>query len=258
MASPPRIRHDSLLARRNPRAKLLGFFLLLPSLMQHPGANPGWWLALALLLTALLLANLHPRDLLRQWWRLRWFVLSLLLLHGLLTTGQPLWEGGPPWPTRYGLQEGLLQSLRLLVLATMAWILTRVTSSWELLSAFESLDRLCRRLGFSIRRGLALIGFTLQRFPFLFSEAHTIVALFRQRCGTGSRRMDARLERLVRSADALLTRLFGDIPRQEEALRARGFGPGLPLLCIMNQPWRQGDTLLVLLPIAVWALQGLP
>ncbi|MBF0589437.1 MAG: hypothetical protein HQL53_09925, partial [Magnetococcales bacterium] len=207
----------SLLARRDPRAKLLAFFLLLPPLMSHPAGSRSWLLGILLLLAALAVASLHPRDLMRQWFRLRWFMVTLMLLHSCLTPGRPLWEGAPIWLTHEGLVEGVMQCIRLAALAGLAWILTRVTSSWELLTAFDALDRLLGRMGFSIGRSLARVGFTLERLPFLFREAQQILETLQLRVGPPpTRHLLARMFHLIRTADALLTRLFRDLPPPQE------------------------------------------
>ncbi|MGD8498408.1 MAG: hypothetical protein PVG82_05850 [Chromatiales bacterium] len=60
--------------------------------------------------------------------RLKWLLLSILLIYGWLTPGLPIWEDlGGLSPTRQGLTEGLLRALNLaVILAGVHWLLAQL------------------------------------------------------------------------------------------------------------------------------------
>ncbi len=117
-----------------------------------------------LLCGALLLATAYlatsPRlfpPAIRMLTRLRWFLLSLLIVYGWFTPGDPLFgaEGArfsALWPSREGLEEGLLRAALLAAIVAGANLLLRTTSRDQMLLAV-----------YGLARPLALIGISRER-----------------------------------------------------------------------------------------------
>lgn len=79
-------------------------------------------------------------------YRMRWFLLSLFIVYGWFTPGQPLVgsEGArfaELWPTREGALAGLLRAALLMAIVAGANLLLRTTSREELLAAVYGLSR---------------------------------------------------------------------------------------------------------------------
>lgn len=90
-------------------------------------------------------------------YRMRWFLLSLFIVYGWFTPGQPLVgsEGArfaELWPTREGAQAGLLRAALLMAIVAGANLLLRTTSRDELLVAVYGLARPLAWCGISRER----------------------------------------------------------------------------------------------------------
>lgn len=113
----------------------------------------------ALLLIAAYVAT-SPRHLspaVRMLSRLRWFLLSLLIVYGWFTPGNPLFgaEGGrfaAMWPSREGLMEGLLRAALLAAIVAGANLLLRTTAREQMLLAVYGLTRPLALFGVSRER----------------------------------------------------------------------------------------------------------
>lgn len=143
----------------------------------HPAAQIVIWGALALLLQhmrplvlllscAILFAlSLHMNAalLLRLLRRTRWILLSLLLIYAYTTPGAGLWADlGAASPTREGLQEGVLQLVRLLgVLSSLAILLVLLPLP-RLISGLYTLAYPLRWLGVARERIAVRLALTLE------------------------------------------------------------------------------------------------
>jgi energy-coupling factor transport system permease protein len=79
-------------------------------------------------------------------YRMRWFLLSLFIVYGWFTPGQPLVGGegarfAELWPSREGALAGLLRAALLMAIVAGANLLLRTTSREELLVAVYGLAR---------------------------------------------------------------------------------------------------------------------
>ncbi|MBF0135428.1 MAG: energy-coupling factor transporter transmembrane protein EcfT [Magnetococcus sp. DMHC-1] len=238
-----------VLAECHPRAKLGAFFLLLLFQAVRPVGSLCWWLVAAMVAAAWPWAGLRGRDAVRVVWRLRWFLVLLILFHGLLTPGEALWENSDLL-TWEGLQGGAQQTGRLLLLAAASWLLMATTSPSQLLAIWPD-----RQHGLPTKaagpakpihgfeRGLSVIAYALGRVPRLLYLARNLRGMLRLRLGeTGP----------ILGGRALLLRVLREMDHQEEALRSRGFGASLPTVRQASPPWNKGDTLLILLTVFPW------
>ncbi|MCL4316252.1 MAG: hypothetical protein M1527_05325 [Gammaproteobacteria bacterium] len=101
------------------------------------------------------LANVPLRTGLAALKRLRWLLVSLILLHLAFTPGVPLFPGLFSIPTQEGIEEGLLRASLLALLMLAAHLLIQSTPREALLAALLWLSAPLARLGFA-REQLAL------------------------------------------------------------------------------------------------------
>ncbi|MBF0455806.1 MAG: energy-coupling factor transporter transmembrane protein EcfT [Magnetococcales bacterium] len=254
MTKSPKV--DPFLVRCDPRTKLVAFFLLAPLLLTRPVTTPGGWVAILVVLVATVAAKMDLSYLFRQLWRLKWLFIVLVVFHGVLTPGEPLWPA-VQGISREGLLAGLVYSTRLILMVCLAWILIQTTPATQLVAG------LGRLLGFLDQivpwhRGLSLLAYTLGRIPLLLHEAGRIKDDLACRLGhPGQQGVVQRLHRMALAGEALLFRLLHSAHAQEEALRLRGISHGLlPLPPLASRlGWRDGAVLLFsVLAVAVGVL----
>ncbi|MBF0099120.1 MAG: hypothetical protein HQM04_06170 [Magnetococcales bacterium] len=240
----------------DPRAKLLTLLLLAPLLYRYPMLSWGW-LGSLFMLFFILNSNVKQEvpALFRQWWRLRWLIVTLLLLHGLLTPGEPIWSW-LPWLSWQGVREGGQQLLRLLLLIAFAWLLVRSTTPLQWVIGLYRLFGFFQRFGVPVQQGCALLAFALGSMPALMQEARHIQEEGRLRYSGGTERMTQRLQRVAEQGQALLLRLLQRAYAQEESLHLRGFAHGLPFVILHHPRWHWRDTLLLGWPVFLWIVQG--
>ena len=244
---------DSFLARCDPRTKLIVLFVFMPLFLTQPVAVWGW--GMAILLVVWLLQS-GPKvfllSLLRQLWRLRWLFVSLLLLHGLLTPGRPVWNG---WTmlTWEGLREGMQQTLRLVMLVSLAWTLVRTTTPLQWVVGLYRLLGGLERLGLPVKQWFSIVAFALGRIPCLIQEARRVGEDLDLRLArTTSSRWQTRLQRTACGGEALLFRLLAMAHGQEESLTVRGMAQGLPFVTLQSTPLGWRDLVLLALPTAIF------
>ena len=98
--------------------------------------------------------------------RLRWLLISLLLVYGWFTPGVAQWPAlGAVSPTREGLSEGLLRGASLLLIALAAQLLMLATPRPQLLAALYWLARPLRIIGVSRERLAVRLSLTLEAVP---------------------------------------------------------------------------------------------
>ncbi|MBF0340134.1 MAG: hypothetical protein HQL95_04120 [Magnetococcales bacterium] len=238
--------------RHDARYTLLAFGFLLPVLMSAPLSTLTWWSGCALVGVAVRTASLPWRWIGHGLMRLRWLFLAMLLTHGLMTPGEFLWPA-LPLLTREGVLAGVQQSLRLVLLAVLAWSLGRITTPMELVGALDFFLGWLERWRMPIRRGLALLGFCLTGLSRFKEQVERVregmtIRLGQEKTPT---RPGTRLERLAFAAGALLTGLLWDLRRREEGLRMRGFDAGLPAV-VWSHTGEGHDWLLPLPSLALW------
>jgi energy-coupling factor transporter transmembrane protein EcfT len=98
--------------------------------------------------------------------RLRWLLISLLVVYGWFTPGVALWPAlGVAAPTQEGLSEGLLRGGALLLIALAAQLLMLATPRPQLLAALYWLARPLRSIGVSRERLAIRLALTLEAVP---------------------------------------------------------------------------------------------
>ncbi|MBF0613940.1 MAG: hypothetical protein G8237_01895 [Magnetococcales bacterium] len=237
--------------RLDARLALLSFGLLMPVLMSARLSAWSWWLAAGWVGVAVKWSGLSWSFLGVGLWRLRWLLVTMWLLHGLMTPGEYLWT---LWPylTYEGVALGMQQSVRLLTMALAAWWLARVTTPMELVAALDDCLGWLERVRIPVRRGLAILGFCLTTLARFQEQAVRVRLGLEWRLGTVRKGWSARWHRLACAGSSLLMILLWELRAREEGLRVRGFGRGLPLAAHGRaQPVRWWEWL-VLLPGVLW------
>nr|CRH05479.1 conserved exported protein of unknown function. Containing cobalt (Co) ion transmembrane transporter activity domain. might involve in the cobalamin biosynthetic process [Candidatus Magnetococcus massalia] len=239
----------------HPLAKLIALLLMLWPVMASPVSHPAWLLSVGLFL--LLLSRLKPpfKLLLALWFKLRWLLLGVALLHLLLTPGEPLLPGLPEQMSKQGLLHGLDRVIRLLLLSGYAWLFNQTTTAAETLNALRCLAPKRGPLSQPMGRFFDLLGFTLLAAPRMLAtgrELDETLAARVQRVRGG--RMQTLFWGWYQRADVLLNRLLSDLPRHEEALIARGWQDGLPKQTVERVVWRMKEWGVVSLPFGLVVL----
>ena len=142
----------------------------------HPATRIGLWLAFAvavswadwtrlgLLGLPLLAWSLWRRELrlARMLGRARWLLLPLLLIYGLATPGTPLlpWEAGPNLSLE-GVEQGLLQASRIVLMITALAVVLGATPPALLVAGLLALLRPLRLLGAEPERMALRLSLTL-------------------------------------------------------------------------------------------------
>lgn len=178
-------------------------FLLFCLLLVRPDTEQ---LLLAALLVAVLLATLSLPQLRRTFSmvrRLRWLLLSVLVIYGWFTPGPflqlPLPE--PLWPSRAGLEAGLLRISILILILLAAGILLVKTSRQQLIAALYWLLWPLTYLRLSPERLAVRLSLTLD----YVEQQQTF---WQAPAATGNERFGGRLHRIARHLATLLPRLF--------------------------------------------------
>jgi energy-coupling factor transporter transmembrane protein EcfT len=94
--------------------------------------------------------------------RVRWIMLSLLVVYGYVTPGQTLWEqAGVFSPTQQGLLDGMLQLCRLVFMLAGLSIVLAILSRQQLIGGLYTLAYPLRCLGVSRERFAVRLALTL-------------------------------------------------------------------------------------------------
>lgn len=242
----------SFLERCDPRSKLIALFLIVPVLLSQPVFSWGWGIASGLLILVMVTGLLSLFvSLARQLLKLRWLFATIFIFHAFFTPGQQVLDG---WSTltQEGLYEGVQQVVRLVFLVSLSWVLVRTTTPLQLLAGLYYLFRGLEGLGIPVKKGFAMVAFSLGQIPRFVREARWIDGDLSLRIThIKPRSWRTRLQRTVQGGEVLLFRLLMAAYRQEESLRARGFERGLPFSLLQKTKLGWRDLLLLSFPSAL-------
>lgn len=202
----------------------------------------------AALMTLLLLLCDVPQlaSLGRALRRVRWLLLSIILLHGYLTPGEAAWPLlGELSPSSIGLENGLQRAAMLLIMVTWAvWLMQDVSPS-AMAAAITAMLRPLAALGFPADRLGRRLSLTLQAVEQVGERARVLRMELLQAAPPRSWGEGLRLR-----AEVLL-RLF------QEAEQAPAPASALPLSPLPAWRWRDRLFLMVVLlalTLAYWNL----
>ncbi|MEO5328307.1 MAG: energy-coupling factor transporter transmembrane protein EcfT [Magnetococcus sp. THC-1_WYH] len=244
-AASPSTTSRCYLSRCDPRSRLAAFFIMLFLFAHVDRGTVPWWLAFIGVMLLPWLANMGWWEWVRPLWKLRFFFLTLFLLHGFFVPGSALlpFSHGP---SQEGLMIGGQQSLRLALMATLSWVLIRVSSTAEMVMGLSGLLSPLKRVGIPVHRWAALLGWTLDCVSRLLTMAST--AHDRVLSETKNHTLWDAMTSLGQRAHFFLTDMMRDMAQQEEALSRQGVMTGLPLPD--PTPYRPGwrDRVLIAYP----------
>ncbi len=144
---------------------------------------------------------------------LKWLLVVVFIMHGVLTKGTPLFEAFP-WLTREGLAVGLVFAWRVGIMVSVATVLTATTSPVDLGDGIERLLRPLERLRLPVHE-LAMVSVIALRFvPTLLDEARRIM---KAQMGRGASFEGGMIAR-AKSAVPILVPLFASAFRRADDL----------------------------------------
>lgn len=133
--------------------------------------------------------------------RMRWLLLSLLVLYGWYTPGQPLLPAWGSWsPTLLGLETALLRCTALMLMGAAVALLLATTPLPSMVAGLLWLTAPLRWLGFPYQRFALRVALTLQAVTELRAQSSEVSALSGSRLWRISETLSARYESVVRDA----------------------------------------------------------
>ncbi|MBF0109316.1 MAG: hypothetical protein HQL76_09080 [Magnetococcales bacterium] len=229
----------------------MAFFLMLVPLTRGSWHQIGWWIAIGGICLFPRLAGMSIPALLYPLRKLRFFFLALFLLHGFFIPGSAVLPFSE-WPSREGLMVGGQQSLRLGLMAILAWTLVRVSTTEDLIAGMCGLFGVLQRWGIPVMRWAALLSWTIEcvgRLVTLASATRTLPPHPPHLKG-----WMAIMTQWSQRGGALLDAMQVDMARQEQRLRDQGILSGLPVP--PSTPFHPGwqDFLIVFFSLMIFIL----
>lgn len=171
---------DSVLHRLDPRTKLLSMltFTICSLLLNNYG---GYAIASVFVGSQLLLSRVPLRNLLRG---LKPVVLILsftFVYHLFFTPGTPLWPGSAVKVTEAGIEKGLFVVWRILLLVSLATLLTLTTKPLDLAKALEQLLKPLSRRGVPVEAIALMLVIAVRFIPTIIQELDRIMLAQRAR-----------------------------------------------------------------------------
>lgn len=217
---------DSLVHRLDPRVKLTAVVLLSVAIFL-PKAWPGYLIAGLFTLITVYLSKVSPRLILRGMRPILIFLVITALFNLFLTSGEPLFRLGPLVATREGLVLIGVTTFRLIMLVTVASLLTLTTSPIRLTDGLERMLRPFRAVGVPAHELALMMTIALRFIPTLLEEADRIM---RAQQARGAEFSSGSVANRVRSLIPVLVPLFVAAFRRADelatAMEARGYRGG--------------------------------
>jgi len=239
---------DSLLHRLDPRVKITGVLILSVAIFL-PRAWPGYLAAILFTLFLVALGRVPLRLILRGMRPILIFLLITAAFNLFLTPGDPLFRLGPLTATREGLVLVGVTTTRLVLLVTVASLLTLTTSPIRLTDGLERMLRPLQPIGVPAHELALMMTIALRFIPTLAEEADRIMRAQQARgasFSTGS--LMARVRSLVPVLVPLFVASFRRADELATAMEARGYrgGDGRTRMHELVFTARDGAALVVL------------
>ncbi len=239
---------NSLLHRLDPRVKITGVFLLSVAIFL-PRAWPGYLATVLFTLAMVALGQVPLKQIFRGLRPILIFLVITALFNLFLTPGEELFRIGPLVATREGLRLVGVTSTRLILLVTIASILTLTTSPIRLTDGLEMMLRPLRPIGVPAHELALMMTIALRFIPTLAEEADRIMRAQQARgasFATGS--VVSRVRSLVPVLVPLFVAAFRRADELATAMEARGYrgGEGRTRMRELTFAARDGVALAVL------------
>ena len=205
---------DSPVHHLDPRSKLLCMIILTVTLF-----SGGWKILAGQALfagLAISVARIKPGYLIRGLRPFIWLVVFTVLMNVLFVGGHIIIEAPLPYGgiTKEGITAGMVYGGRIIVLITLASLLTLTTEPVTLVSGIEKALRPFNRFGINARDIALSMVITIRFIPVLMEEAIRIRKSFMARGFNPSRSLTARLK----SVSMMLMPLFTSVVRRADEL----------------------------------------
>lgn len=212
---------------RDPRVKLIGVIVLGLIILQM---NITGLLAVTALLGAILfLARIPLRSLLKSLRPVLPFFFFLFLVYVFFTPGRPLpWFSiGPVQISYEGLQLGLIQISKFLLLVVAASLLTMTTTPSEITMGLERLLRPLNIIGISSYDIAMLVSLALRFIPLLLDEMNSInEAQLARGANVNQQRLSGKIKTIRNLAIPLSINVLRRCDDLVDAMESRGYQPG--------------------------------
>lgn len=217
---------DSLLHRLDPRVKITAVFLLSVAIFL-PKSWPGYVTVAIFTLLAVSLSKVPFKMILRGLKPIVIFLFITAAFNLFLTPGEVLFQIGPLKASQEGLRLSLVTSLRLVLLVTIASLLTLTTSPIRLTDGLERMLRPLKPLGVPAHELALMMTIALRFIPTLAEEADRIMRAQQARGAefrSGS--VTARVRGLIPVLVPLFVAAFRRADELATAMEARGYRGG--------------------------------
>jgi len=218
---------DSPVHRLDPRVKLIAVIAL--SLIIFQVNAVGLLVVSVMALAISLLARLATGSVLKTLQPVLPFFFFLFLVYIFLTPGRPL----PPFPigpvqiSYEGLNFGIIQVWKFLLLVVAASILTMTTMQSEITMGLERLLRPIRIIGISSHDIAMLVSLALRFMPTLLDEMNSVSqAQLARGANFNPRRLRGKIRAIIYLAVPLAVNVFRRCDELVEAMEARGYQQG--------------------------------
>lgn len=245
---------NSLLHRIDPRVKITGVILLSIAIFL-PKGWPGY-LAAVLFTGFLMAAGQVPlRLILRGMKPILIFLAITAAFNLFLTPGEPLFRIGPAVATREGLVLVGVTTLRLILLVTIASLLTLTTSPIRLTDGMERMLRPLRGVGVPAHELALMMTIALRFIPTLAEEADRIMRAQQARGASfSSGSMMARVRSLVPVLVPLFVAAFRRADELATAMEARGYRGGEGRTRMRELTFTTGDAIALCILVLFFGL----
>ncbi|MBR0420160.1 MAG: energy-coupling factor transporter transmembrane protein EcfT [Erysipelotrichaceae bacterium] len=218
---------DSLMHRLDPRAKLIGLFLMIAAVF----IPKSWWafLVIAVLITiALALAKIGIRMIVQSFKPMLMMMVFLLLINSLtIKTGDPLFNIGNFVIYEDAILNTLFVIVRLLLMISITTLLTATTNPLDLTLGIEWLLKPLEVIHFPSHEVAMMVSIALRFIPTIIEETLRIMNAQRSRGvdfenGKISQKIAAILSLIVPLFSVAFERAY----ELADAMEARGYVPG--------------------------------
>ena len=220
---------DSLIHRLDPRAKLIGLFLMITAIF----IPKSWWvfLAIALLLTlALLLAKIGIKMIVQSFKPMIMMMIFLLVINALtVKTGEVLATIGSFAIYSDAIFNTLFVIVRLMLMISITTLLTATTNPLDLTLGIEWLLKPLEVIRFPAHEVAMMVSIALRFIPTIIEETMRIMNAQKSR---GVDFENGRLSEKISAILSLIVPLFSVAFERAyelaDAMEARGYIPGAP------------------------------
>ena len=218
---------DSLIHRLDPRAKLIGMFLMIAAIF----VPKSWWgfLVIGILITvALVLAKIGIRMIVQSFKPMLLMMVFLLLINSLtIKTGEPLFVIGTFTIYQDAIYNTLFVIVRLLLMISITTLLTATTNPLDLTLGIEWLLKPLEAIHFPSHEVAMMVSIALRFIPTIIEETLRIMNAQRSRGvdfenGKISQKIAAILSLIVPLFSVAFERAY----ELADAMEARGYVPG--------------------------------